>query len=117
MQFLTIEKNPRHTSTSEIGHENINKISLSTYLATEIESGPMLNQNSIKCNPTVKMLKSSTQFQTFTSNVAKYIRKQVAFELRGQKGCTLTVKVTIQLNDISGNLKSGIIIKMIVFKC
>ena len=90
--------------------------SLSLHFEKEIESGRIFNKNDIDFKPTLQIIDMSTKFRKFILNSTDYTQKEVSLQVADKNGCYLKVKITSQLNDVTGNLTSGSIIEIKIFQ-
>ena len=109
-------KFPKDSNMSSIVFKDNDETLLSIDFGKEIESGNTFNSNDVDFNPILQIINLSTKFRKFTLNSTEHAQKQVTLEVSDKSGHCLTVKMASQLNDVSGNLKSGCVIEIPMFQ-
>ena len=72
----------------------------------------MFKRDNIEYNPMLQITDSSTKFRKFTLNQLECTQKPVTLQASDKNGCCISIKISIQSNDISGNLKTGVFIRL-----
>ena len=78
----------------------------------QVESGSMFKRDSVDCDPVLQMADVSTMFCKFALISSECAHKQVILQASDKNAHCIGIKIASQLNDVSGNLKTGVFIKL-----
>ena len=92
-------------------HENADDALLSNNFVKQVESGSMFKRDDIDYDRLLQITDTSTKFREFVLNSIESAQKKSALQASDNNGCCVKIKIVSQLNDASGNLKTGVFIK------
>ena len=106
---------PKKSSTPVIVHDTRENMSISNEFVLKIESACACN-NDVDHDPILQITDTLTKFRKFTLNSCENVHTQVTLQASDSNGNYATIKITSQLNDTSGNLKTGTFAKLQQFQ-
>ena len=76
----------------------------------------MFKRDAVDYDPVLQITDASTKFREFALNSLEHTLKQVTLQVSDKNGHCVVIKILIQPNNASGNLKVRVFIKLKQFR-